>query len=85
MALVASKSDKFSQQVRNAVVGALALGLGLAFSACFAYAFVLHDKTETISVTLQFALLVLYSVVFTLLLCVVLALWNPDYTIQSAY
>ena len=80
-----SKSDKFSQQARAAVIGALALGLGLSYSSCAQYLFVLHDQTQTISVLLQFSLLLLFALLFTLLLFAVLTLWDTDATIVRVF
>lgn len=80
-----AKPDKFSQQVRALVVGSLALGLGLAFSAPLSYVFVLHDKTETISVYLQTALLVLYALLFFLLACAVVTIWDSDYSLVRVF
>jgi hypothetical protein len=84
MSLV-TKPDKFSQQVRALVVGALALGLGLAFSAPMSYMFVLHDKTETIPVALQTLLLVLYALLFFLLACAVVTIWDSDYSLVRVF
>jgi hypothetical protein len=72
--------DRFSQQVRTVIVGALALGLGLAYNTCIGFGFVLHDKTETVSVYQQFLSLVLYALLFTLVVFAVLTIWDQEYS-----
>jgi hypothetical protein len=82
MALYKDKADPFSLQVRNVVVGALALGMGLGYNACFSYVFVLHDRTGSLAVMQQFGLLVLGALLFTLFLFALLTYWSPDYSIS---
>lgn len=63
----------------------MALGLGLAFSAPITYMFVLHDKTETISVPLQTALLILHALLFALLAFAFVTIWDSDYSVVSPF
>jgi hypothetical protein len=85
MALYKANGDQFSLQVRNVILGALSLGMGLSYSACLSYIFVLHDKTASISVLQQFGLLVLGALVLSLFVFAMITVWPPDYSMCRLY
>ena len=77
--------DEFSKQTRIVVIGALSLSTGIAYSSCATYLFVLNDKTNSIAVPLQFALLVLYALLFTLLVFAVITIWDESYSVLAVF